>query len=50
MYLALAELVQEFDFQFENTSAEDFECVGDQFIIGTKAKGNVSAFVSEYSG
>ncbi|KAE9363333.1 cytochrome P450 [Stipitochalara longipes BDJ] len=50
IYLALAELVQRFDFQFEGISAEDFECISDQFIIGTKAKGNVNAFVSKYSG
>ena len=46
MYLALAELVQRFDFQFEGIRAEDFECISDQFIIGTKAKGNLNAFVS----
>ena len=49
-YLALAELVQRFDFQFEGIRAEDFECISDQFIIGTKAKGHLKAFVSVYDG
>lgn len=50
MYLVLAPLVQRFDFQFEGTSAEGFECESDQFIIGTKTRGVLNAFVIPYKG
>ncbi|ROV86947.1 hypothetical protein VMCG_10772 [Cytospora schulzeri] len=45
MYLVLATLVQRFDFQFTRAKAEDFECDSDQFVIGTKGKGQLEAFV-----
>jgi hypothetical protein len=50
MYLVLAALVQRFDFQFMGASAEDFECESDQFIIGTKGKAVLQAFVSTCNG
>jgi len=45
MYLVLAALVQSFDFRFEGVTAKDFECISDQFIIGTKAGCFLDAFV-----
>lgn len=45
MYLALAALVQGFDFKFEDAKAEDFEFESDQFAIGTKGKGLLRAHV-----
>ncbi|KUJ18476.1 cytochrome P450 [Mollisia scopiformis] len=46
MYLVLPALVQQFNFQFDGTIAEDFVCESDQFIIGTKGKGSLKAFVT----
>lgn len=50
MYLLLATFVQRFDFQFEGIDAQDFECESDQFIIGTKGKGILKAFVTVFKG
>lgn len=46
MYLAVAALVQKFNFTFPTAKAEDFECISDQFIIGTRSKGSLEAVVS----
>ncbi|KAI0110396.1 cytochrome P450 [Nemania sp. FL0031] len=46
MYLLVATLVDQFDFQYKNVQAEDLECNSDQFTIGTKSKGVLSATVS----
>lgn len=43
LYMALAALVQQFNFDFVGASAEDFECVSDQFVIGTRGKGILNA-------
>jgi hypothetical protein len=45
MYLVLAAFVQRFDFQFPRTSAKDFVCESDQFIIGTRGKSHLDAIV-----
>lgn len=50
MYLVLAALVQIFNFQFEDSKAEDFECESDQFTIGTKGKGLLKAHISILKG
>jgi hypothetical protein len=50
MYLVLAALVERFNFQFEDISAEDFECNSDQFVIGTRVKGVLKALVSPHKG
>ncbi|KAI1354453.1 trichodiene oxygenase [Xylaria sp. FL0043] len=49
MYFVIAALVQHFDFHFLAAKAEDFECMSDQFVIGTKGKGLLEARV-EYLG
>ena len=49
MYLALAAIVQRFNFQFVDVTAEGFECESDQFVIATKAKGVMKAFVTPYN-
>lgn len=45
MYLAIAALVQKFDITFPTAKAEDFECISDQFTIGTRGKGSLEAVV-----
>lgn len=45
MYLAIATLVERFDFQFEDAVAEDFECSSDQFAVGTNSLGSLKATV-----
>lgn len=45
LYLTLAALVQQITFQFVGAKAEDFQCASDQFIIGTKGKGVLKAWV-----
>jgi hypothetical protein len=50
MYLVLAALVERFNFQFEDISAEDFECNSDQFVIGTRGKCVLKALVTPYNG
>lgn len=50
MYLILCAFVQRFNFQFVDASAEDFECDSDQFIIGTKGRGVLKAFVTSREG
>lgn len=50
MYLVVAELARRFDFRFEDVTAEDFLCVSDQFSLGTKAKGSLTAVVSNDRG
>ncbi|CAG8960302.1 hypothetical protein HYFRA_00012376 [Hymenoscyphus fraxineus] len=47
MYIALAALVQRFDFQFNGVTSKDFECQSDQFIIGTRDNGNLHACVTD---
>lgn len=43
MYLLLAGLVQNFDFEFPDATAADFECENDRFTIGTRAGCNLMA-------
>ncbi|KAI0899294.1 cytochrome P450 [Annulohypoxylon nitens] len=50
IYLVLAALVQRFNFQFEDSKAEDFECESDQFTIGTNGKGLLKARISILKG
>ncbi|KAI0869644.1 trichodiene oxygenase [Hypoxylon argillaceum] len=45
LYFVIAALVQTFDFEFTTARAEDFECVSDQFVIGTKGRGFLEAVV-----
>ncbi|KAI0543159.1 trichodiene oxygenase [Xylaria digitata] len=45
MYIVLAALVRRFDFQFVEAKAEDFECISDQFVIGTRGNGPLEARV-----
>ncbi|KAI1325095.1 trichodiene oxygenase [Xylariaceae sp. FL0255] len=45
IYLVVAALVQQFDVTFINAKAEDFECVSDQFVIGTRGKGVLEATI-----
>jgi len=49
MYLVLAALVQRYNFQFVDVSAKDFECESDQFVISTKAGGNLNGFITSYT-
>ncbi|KAF3763945.1 cytochrome P450 [Cryphonectria parasitica EP155] len=46
MYMIVAALVQQFDFEFKDATAEDFECSSDEFAIGTRGKGRLNAVVS----
>ncbi|KUI67265.1 Trichodiene oxygenase [Cytospora mali] len=46
MYLVLAALVQNFDFEFPDATAADFEFESDRFTIGTKAGCNLMARVT----
>ncbi|KAH8897428.1 trichodiene oxygenase [Thozetella sp. PMI_491] len=46
MYIATAELVRRFDFQFQGSTAEDFLFHSDQFTIGTKGKGILNARIT----
>lgn len=48
LYFVIAALVQTFDFEFTTARAEDFECVSDQFVIGTKGRGFLEAVVKVY--
>jgi hypothetical protein len=48
MYIVLAALFQRFDFQSDGVSPKDFECQSDQFIIGTRENGNLSASVTQH--
>ncbi|KAI1122577.1 trichodiene oxygenase [Nemania abortiva] len=43
LYISVATLVQRFDFEFPNASAEDFVCDSDQFLIRTKGRGHLHA-------
>lgn len=43
MYLILNALVQIFEFEFEGTTAKDFEWDSDQFTIGTRGKSILKA-------
>ncbi|KAI1422714.1 trichodiene oxygenase [Xylaria sp. FL1777] len=43
LYIVVATVVQRFDFTFPNTTAEDFICDSDQFLIQTRAKGHLCA-------
>lgn len=45
MYLLLAGLVHNFDFEFPDATAADFEFESDRFTIGTKAGCNLMARV-----
>lgn len=45
LYLALAALIQRFNFDFIGAKAEDFDCSSNQFVIGTKGKGVPKAHV-----
>jgi hypothetical protein len=47
MYILTAALAQHFDFRFKDATAEDFECNGDQFAIGTQGKGVLKATVND---
>lgn len=44
--MALAALVQQFEFKFEGIDETYFECESDQFIMGTKGKGVLEAHAS----
>lgn len=46
MYLVLAALAQNFDFEFPNATAADFEFESDRFTIGTKSGCNLMARVT----
>ncbi|KUI53174.1 Trichodiene oxygenase [Cytospora mali] len=48
MYLVLAALVQNFDFEFPDATAADFEFESDRFTIGTKAGCNLMARVTPH--
>jgi hypothetical protein len=50
LYLAVAALAQKFDFRLKGSSAGDFKGESDQFIVGTRGKGFVNAFVSVHNG
>lgn len=45
LYLVIATLVQKFTFEFVGAKAEDFRCVSDQFVVGTRGKGVLNARV-----
>lgn len=45
--MAVATLVQRFEFRFDYAKPEDFLCVSDQFTPGIKAKGSLEAAVSQ---
>ncbi|KAI0146123.1 trichodiene oxygenase [Xylariaceae sp. FL1272] len=46
MYLLVAALVDRFNFEMKNVSAEDLVCDSDQFAVGTKSRGVLNANVS----
>ncbi|KAI2776210.1 cytochrome P450 [Daldinia loculata] len=48
LYLVIATLVYRYNFQFQGATAEDFECISDQFAIGTKGKGILNAIVTTH--
>ncbi|KAI5927642.1 cytochrome P450 [Camillea tinctor] len=48
MYLFLAALVQQFNFEIKDATAEDFELESDNFGIGTKAQCNLIAHITPY--
>lgn len=50
MYLALSALILSFNFELVDANAEDFECDSDQFVVGTKGKNVLKAFVASYQG
>ncbi|KAI1505309.1 cytochrome P450 [Biscogniauxia marginata] len=50
MYLFLAALVQSFNFEIKDATAEDFEFERDNFGIGTKAQCNLIARITPYEG
>jgi hypothetical protein len=41
LYLILARIVKNYEFDFVDTTAEDVDPYSDQFIIGTKGKAGV---------
>jgi cytochrome P450 len=46
MYLIIARIVQQFNFEFPGAKAEDFEMASDRFIIFTKGEAVLNAFVT----
>ncbi|KAK7973454.1 hypothetical protein PG988_007588 [Apiospora saccharicola] len=46
LYMAVAALVQRFDFEFEPTGVYDVECSSDQFIIGTSGRDGLQTFAN----
>ncbi|KUJ12594.1 cytochrome P450 [Mollisia scopiformis] len=50
MYLVLATLVQQFNFEFEGASAKDFVCSSDEFSPGTSSLAVLKVFVTPYEG
>lgn len=48
MYLVIPALVQHFNFDFPGVEASDFECIEDDFLIGTKSRGDLNAYATTY--
>ncbi|KAI0884561.1 cytochrome P450 [Annulohypoxylon maeteangense] len=46
LYVIVATIAYRYNFKFQGATAEDFECISDQFAIGTKGRGNLNATVS----
>lgn len=49
LYVLLSALVQRFDLELEESGLKNVECVSDQFIIGTKDRNGIEAFVRKRS-
>lgn len=49
MYIAIAALVQRFDFELIDAGAKDVKCTSDQFIVGTADQSGIKAIVKKYA-
>jgi hypothetical protein len=49
MYIVIAALVQHFDFKLVGAGPKNFECVSDQFIVGTADTTGIKAIFKKYA-
>lgn len=47
MYILVAAVVRRFDLRFDGLTDKDFECVSDQFAVGTADEKLIQAIVTE---
>ncbi|KAI0850418.1 hypothetical protein F5Y00DRAFT_233277 [Daldinia vernicosa] len=48
LYPVISTLIYRYNFQFQGAIAEDFECISDQFAIGTSGRGILNATVTTH--